>query len=141
MEVFGLLRYMRDLFPPKMPLPICECMLLQAISETEGGGQKGRRVSELGAQIHMAMPAASRILGSFEQKGLIVRRIDEGDRRAVYIRLTPEGEQKLEEIRRFVYAHLDGIAQQFGEENICALEKLLRQLLGLIPGHTGKEKG
>lgn len=131
--ILSLLRHVRELLPPDMPAPMCECILLQALSQDQRGGREGSRISGLSVQTHMASSAVSRMLSSFEQRGLIVRHTDAGDRRAVYICLTQEGERRMETLNRFLYAHLDETARRFGEERMDALEGLLRGLISSIP--------
>lgn len=55
------------------------------------------RVSDLAGVLGVKNPAASMLVQHLEQDGLITRRHDDVDSRAVIISLTPEGERRLSE--------------------------------------------
>lgn len=64
--------------------------LLSAIAASDGA-----RCGELAEQVGAAAPTVTRMLSGLEAAGLVERERHEGDRRAVTVRLTPEGARVL----------------------------------------------
>ena len=60
-----------------------------------------------------------------EGKGIVERVPAKADRRKVYIRLTKQGEETVEEVGRTFFRFLDQVAERIGEED---LEELIRLL-------------
>jgi DNA-binding MarR family transcriptional regulator len=63
-----------------------------------------RTVSELGAAVGSRPATMTGILDRLERRGLISRAARPGDRRAVQIQLTPDGERAAAQIRRTLQA-------------------------------------
>lgn len=85
----------------------------------------GVTVSSLSRSTHNSMPAVSQILSGMEGKGIVERVPAKADRRKVYIRLTKQGEETVEEVGRTFFRFLDQVAERIGEED---LEELIRLL-------------
>lgn len=49
------------------------------------------RMADLGRQLHMEKSALSNLVDRAEQRGLLTRTRDDGDRRVTWVALTPEG--------------------------------------------------
>jgi DNA-binding MarR family transcriptional regulator len=61
---------------------------------------KAMRVGDLGSELQLSMPAASRLANEMVVRGLMERREDENDRRAKIITLSPAGRELIEVISR-----------------------------------------
>jgi DNA-binding MarR family transcriptional regulator len=57
-------------------------------------------LGELAAIEQVQPPSVSRIVGALEGEGLVEREVDDRDRRAVLVRVTPAAHDQLEAIRR-----------------------------------------
>jgi MarR family transcriptional regulator, transcriptional regulator for hemolysin len=90
--------------------------------------EPGLHQRELATRLHIEGPTLTRHLDRLEAHGLVVRRRDAADRRALRIEMTPSGET--------MYLKLVDIArrtEQQGLRGIAARERaLLRHLLGRI---------
>ena len=82
---------------PWEALPMAQVEILQRLSE-----EPGRRVGELAAQHRLAMNTVSNLVQQMVVSGLVERRTDETDRRAVTVHLTDEGRARL---RAWLAAH------------------------------------
>lgn len=78
--------------PGHTALPVVELARLLAHGE--------RRLGELAAQRGVRQSVVSRQVGELEARGLVVRRPDPTDARAVLVRLTPTGRELLDDVAR-----------------------------------------
>ena len=69
-----------------------------ALVAIEGGGPM--RIGDLAEHEHVSAPTATRLVASLETEGLVLREIDEADRRATVVSLAEPGRQALAELRR-----------------------------------------
>jgi DNA-binding MarR family transcriptional regulator len=67
------------------------------------------------------------MLKSLEANGLIERRIDPTDRRAVGITLTKKGEMVTQKAEDTFYSSVDGLVEYLGEEQSDQLAELLSE--------------
>src|SRR6476661_3341987 len=74
-------------------LTMGEVMVLAHLAGMTTEGSAGTKVSELSGHLSLASPTVTQHLNSLENQGYIERRVDNEDRRAVRIRLTPKGEE------------------------------------------------
>ncbi|MBU0676060.1 MAG: MarR family transcriptional regulator [Proteobacteria bacterium] len=85
--------------------------LLKHLPEDQGLTQK-----ELGERIHKTPANLTRILDRLETKGLLIRRINPDDRRAMLVAITPRGADLIIEMisvfESFTKKMVDGIAPQ-----------------------------
>ena len=104
-------KYRKEPRAPKGITP-AEAYAVMAIARLEGMGKKARS-GEIAKCSHSTPSAISQTLKSLEEKGLITRHRDEGDCRAVTVRLTDEGrafnarghelhEQMIDEVLEFL---------------------------------------
>lgn len=90
------------------------------------------RIGELQQGVLLSQPALSRMVDRLAQRGLVERVEDEEDRRAVRVRLTPEGLELQREVGR---AHARSVAQAIGSTLNGAEQRELRRLANkLITG-------
>src|SRR3954452_12171319 len=55
---------------------------------------EGRRIQEIGQEVHLSQSALSRVVARLEADGLVVRAMCQEDRRGVYARLTDAGRER-----------------------------------------------
>lgn len=92
----------------------------------------GISVGELTDKIHATKPAASKMLGSIEDKGYIKRAISPTDRRVVYISLTELGQSIIDEAYSSMHELTDNIVKRMGEEDSVELLSLMYKLYDVI---------
>jgi DNA-binding MarR family transcriptional regulator len=87
-------------------LTAAQYQLLLAVKGHDGG--KGPTVGDVAGYLLLRPQSAVELIDRAEGAGLLKRRQDDDDRRVTRIRLTPDGEQRLE---RLVPAHIDELQQ------------------------------
>lgn len=84
--------------------------------------------SQISNRLHISKPAVSKLLNTLEEKGYVQRQVDQNDRRAVLVCLTPLGKQYLHQKGEMMKTLMERIIHRFGEQNaqqlICLLEEL-----------------
>ncbi len=88
----------------------------------------GLKVSEISAEMGVAAPTMTQQLQSLEKQGLIEKTPDPADRRAVRVRLTPQGEATIYRLREGFIASLAGLSAYLGEEDSVQLAQLLERV-------------
>ena len=105
---------------------------LTAISTLSALERRGpQRISELAALQGVAQPSMTVLVGSLEQAGLVARRPDPSDGRAVLVSLTPEGGQLLAGKRRAGAERLSELVGKLSAEEADALAAAVPALLRL----------
>jgi DNA-binding MarR family transcriptional regulator len=90
-----------------------------------------QRVSELAAVQGVAQPSMTVLVGSLEQAGLVTRRPDPTDGRAVLVSLTAEGEEFLASRRRAGAERLSALVGKLSAQDAEALAAAVPALLRL----------
>src|SRR5437588_5508793 len=83
------------------------------------------KVSDISKQLHVTSPTITQLLKGLEANGLVERRVDPTDRRAVGIMLTEKGEMVTQQAREAFYSSLNGLIEYLGEEQSDQLADLL----------------
>ncbi|MBR7831179.1 MarR family transcriptional regulator [Actinospica sp. MGRD01-02] len=105
-------------------------MSLTGISTLAALDRKGaQRISELAGLQGIAQPSMTVLVGSLEQAGLVGRRPDPTDGRAVLVSLTPEGEEFLAARRQ---AGADRLSELVGKLPAADLEALAAAVPALL---------
>jgi DNA-binding MarR family transcriptional regulator len=98
--------------------------------------QAMRRV-DLAASVLLTPSGITRLLDGLERSGFVTREACATDRRVVYAKLTPQGNEKLQAARE---THLAGVyrlfVDPFSETELASLSELLDRL----PGVAGEEQ-
>ena len=68
---------------------------LLLMAKTGGGGEGRATLSELADRLALAPSSITELVARSEALGLVRRELDPGNRRAVFVAVTPEGEQRL----------------------------------------------
>lgn len=92
----------------------------------------GMKTSELTKNLCITKPATSKMLNVLEDKGYIERTSSKCDRRVVYVRLTKEGEEFLEEENKKFENFTYRVMEKMGEEDTENLIRLFRKLYNII---------
>jgi len=102
------------------PLSMGQPKILDYLKEHDGLSQK-----DIACGCHIEPPTLTALLSRMEKSGLIERRIQDGNRRTLYVYLTPEGRKYQcrveEEFQKIESIALDGLS---GEEKKALMEAL-----------------
>ncbi len=109
-----------------------EVRLLFVIAHGLEMDERGVKMSELSAMLEVASPTVTPLIRSLEEHGLVLRRNDEEDRRAVRVLLTDQGRAVLEETARKRSEQLRGLVNYLGPEKSKQLSELLEQVYTYI---------
>ena len=103
-----------------------ECFVLQYVALHEGVFP-----SEISMAMNISTSRIAVTLNNLENKGYITRRIDEGDRRRILIRLTPEGKTRAENDRRMLLSAIEKMLALLGEDDAKAYIRITGKLAEL----------
>jgi len=96
---------------------------LKVVSERDGV-----RLSDLAEALHIAPRSATEVADGLQERGLIQRMPDPGDRRAVILRLTDEGRRVRGEIGVARAADSEDLFARLSADDRSTLARLLRTL-------------
>jgi DNA-binding MarR family transcriptional regulator len=103
---------------------------LTAVSTLSALERRGpQRISEMAALQGVAQPSMTVLVGSLEQTGLVTRRPDPSDGRAVLVSLTPQGEEFLAGRRR---AGADRLSELVGKLSAAEADALAAAVPALL---------
>ena len=91
-------------------------------------GEEWRTQHELARALHIEGPTLTRHIDGLEEEGLVVRRRDTNDRRAVSVELTDAGRAKHAEMLRAVQAFNQRLLAGFSADELDELQALLGKL-------------
>jgi DNA-binding MarR family transcriptional regulator len=97
---------------------------LRVISEHDGV-----RLSNLAEALHIAPRSATEVADGLQERGLVERARDPGDRRAVLLRPTDEGRRVRAEVGRARAADTEALLSRLSAEERSTLTRLLATLL------------
>src|SRR5579863_6218476 len=83
------------------------------------------KVSEISKLLHVTSPTITQLLKGLEANGLVERRIDPTDRRAIGLTLTEKGEMVTQRAADAFTASFDGLIEYLGEDQSNQLVELL----------------
>ena len=86
------------------------------------------RLSDLAETLHIAPRSATEVADGLEERGLIARTPDPGDRRAVLLRATEEGRRMRSEVDRARTADSEELFARLSPDERATLSRLLRRL-------------
>lgn len=115
-------------FPAHLNISMSELFLMNGIEKNAAGPDIPVNISEIQCNLHITKPAVSQMLNALEQKGYVLREIDQSDRRKISVSLTAQGMVMLLETRKHTSEVLDQLITRFGEDNTRDLIRLLSQL-------------
>lgn len=83
------------------------------------------KASEISKLLHVTSPTITQLLKGLEANGLVERRVDPTDRRAVGLTLTEKGEKITQQAAHDFSSSFDGLIEYLGEEESSQLAELL----------------
>ncbi|WP_336787165.1 MarR family winged helix-turn-helix transcriptional regulator [Paenibacillus sp. MMO-177] len=104
-----------------------ELRLLVVIKRMGNGDEEGVKVSDLSKFLKVTSPTVTQLLNRLEEMGLIVRKEDPRDRRAVLVSLTEEGELTAKKALQGFMQRMNGLVDFLGDEDTEQLIRLLRK--------------
>jgi len=93
-------------------------------------------IGQIADHEHVQPPSASRIVSHLEQRGLVVRRTDGGDRRRAVIALSAEGATYLSEVRCAGNSWLNSRLADLDDDELDRLSAALPVLERLLAGES-----
>ena len=91
--------------------------VLMKLHRAKRNGIESFRVTALADMLGVSVPAVTQSITALEKGGLVRRDMDPGDRRAILVSLTPEGETVLLPAMRRLEEHFSGLIDHLGEED------------------------
>jgi DNA-binding MarR family transcriptional regulator len=98
----------------------------------------GIKVSELSGLLNVTSPTITQQINSLEQNGYVERAMDKEDRRAVRIKLTEKGEEKLKENKDFLLKSTNELIEYLGTENSRKLTELLSMVSDFLANKSNQ---
>jgi MarR family 2-MHQ and catechol resistance regulon transcriptional repressor len=92
------------------------------------GNTAGMSYKELGERTLITKGTLTGVIERLEQKGLVARERNSGDKRSFFVRLTPEGEQVFRDVFPKVIAHGRQLFATYSETDFDEMDSALRKL-------------
>lgn len=89
-------------------------------------------LNRLSASLKVATSSTSEMVDRLEKAGLVKRKMDGADRRAVALSLTPRGEELLSRLQEGVMANYRRVMEKLSEEDRQRLVKAIEDLVEII---------
>lgn len=118
-----------------------EFFVMKCISRSMESNPQGLIVSDLAKMLKNAPPTTSRFLKNLEEKGWVVRRINNEDRRNIDVVLTDKGKQMLEHMEAVVDDFMKIIVDRMGDEKIEMLIELFGEITLIMEDELNKWEG
>jgi DNA-binding MarR family transcriptional regulator len=115
--------------------------LLLAVGELARRTGEGAQPGELSRRCWLSSPAITAAVDDLVEQGLCARTHSEKDRRKVLVRLTPTGQQALQEARSAATTSLAGLLTGWDEARIRDFLSMLRELDRSAEVMLGAEHG
>lgn len=109
---------------PIMDIPKSEVIVLKIIDELDNKV----KMSDISNRLNISTAAVSQMITSLESKKLVTRDFSLTDRRVVYVTLTKEGVQVLENARELMNKFMDILVDKMGEDDSEELIRILNKL-------------
>ena len=88
-------------------------------------------ISKLATMTHVSSPSISRSLKGMEEKGYLIRHINQRDRRNAYVELTDLGKEILQKAEKMVMDFTDNVLDQMNQEHLEHLIMYLEDLYSI----------
>ena len=134
-------RKLREIFRRCSELSLAEFVTMKQITHLSCGGTEVH-VSDIKEVMDVSKSAITQSLNTLENKGYIVRKIAEGDRRSFAIIITEKGRTALSDTKEQNDKMAEEFIKRFGEENMRELVYLTKRLSDVIDQmNTDTQKG
>jgi DNA-binding MarR family transcriptional regulator len=94
--------------------------------------------AEVARRLMVTAPVVTRLASALVDAGLVDRRPDASDRRAVLLALTPTGRRRARAMRRDLLEAAHELLEPVSEERRAALAAALEELQVLLPEHSAR---
>ena len=94
--------------------------------------------AEVARRLMVTAPVVTRLASTLVDAGLVERRPDPGDKRAVLMALTPTGRRRVRAMRRDLLAAAHELLEPLPDEQREAVAAALDQLQVLLPDHSAR---
>lgn len=94
--------------------------------------------AEVARRLMVTAPVVTRLAAGLVDAGLVERRADAKDRRAVLLTLTPTGRRRARAMRRDLLAAAHELLEPLPEERRAAVATALEELQVLLPQHSAR---
>ncbi len=132
-EFFDLLDEFRKLNVASLLPNLChgDVCIMKSIREAKAKKGDGQciRVADIVEEMQVPPPAVSRGLRALEERGLIVRHVDEKDRRNTFVAFTEAGHCLSNEIEDTMSDFADAVFEKVGAESFEQLNQSMRILV------------
>lgn len=134
MDAFFRLSKLHMLRPNEGPerLRPPEVQTLHLLSKASKVNDSGIKVSELSQLMHVTPSMVTQVIKTLEKRGLVVRTVDDIDRRAVRLTITAEGRTALHQAMAGMIASFDGLVAHLGQEKSEQLVSLLADVYDYV---------
>lgn len=103
-------------------------MILLRLHHADKRGEAGSRISELASDMGITVPAATQVVAGLEAKGMVERRMDSEDRRAVRVTLSEGGRKRLKPVFLQYSEGFKGLVESLGPSDTEELIRLLQRV-------------
>lgn len=110
-----------------------EFQLMHCLAHESGG----LRVGDLAARLGVRPPTASQLLDTLVERGLVERYADEHDRRAIRVRLSPQGRAQAAQFRERALNEVEAVVEFMGVDDSRRLAELLTKASGFMVERHG----
>ncbi|MCL2548721.1 MAG: MarR family transcriptional regulator [Symbiobacteriaceae bacterium] len=129
-HAYGMvMRPQPSVHPESNSFPHRSFFLLGFLHRQEYEGSDPVSQSGIASELRLAAPTVTLMLNDLENSGLVERTRDSKDRRIVRVRLTPKGDETLQEQIKLHRQRVEKLLQCFGEDNASQLIALLRRMV------------
>ena len=111
----------------------------KALMALSAAGDAGISVTTLAGELSIGQPSASLIVDQLVKRGYAARRQDEVDRRRVFVRVTPPGQELVDELRHGRRATFEAWLGGLGDEDAGDIARGMRALAAAV--ETGDASG
>lgn len=94
--------------------------------------EEGTPATKIGPLMGLEARSLTRLLKSMEDKGLIMRRTDETDKRSVRILLTKEGKKRREKARETVLRFNEAVREVVEERKLSVFFEVLQEISRIV---------
>ena len=88
--------------------------------------------SELSVSLKVSMPRIISVLNSLESKNLIIKNIDNDDKRKTIVVITKKGKEYIDEKKEEAIEHISRVMEKLEESEIEEYIRLSKKILGII---------
>lgn len=118
-----------------------EYMTMRAVScLAEKSEEEGVSVSKIAKEMTVPAAAVSRSIRQLEEKGYIIRSVNQKDRRNTYVSLTPTGRKVLQEADMILTDLARNVLDNMGADNVKQLNSYLIQFYETVREEMEKRK-